>query len=124
MAMEIIEAEASPHGERLDDWTPGYDFEDGFRDKPVIGAGLGLENSSTSASLGGYIRIRARSATGAEKVLFTALSCHHSFSSMSDDGDALLIFVLLIRPSRPGCDPAFYRGGYPSVRRMPFPSRY
>src|SRR3569833_3289516 len=111
--MEIIEAEASPHGERLDDWTPGYDFEVGFRDKPVIGAGLGLENSSTSASLGGYIRIRARSATGAEKVLFTALSCHHSFNNKTEEEETKQKNNKQSRPSRPGCDPAFYRGGYP-----------
>lgn len=62
---------------------PGYNFEDAFVARPVIGSAIGIEGGGT-ATLGGYVELRAKQhATGQEKVMTLAISCHHSYSSMS-----------------------------------------
>jgi hypothetical protein len=70
VAIEIIESQASPHVGTPTSPPLGYAFEDGFADRPVIGAGLGLEDATAAATLGGYLRIRAHSSTMEEKVIF------------------------------------------------------
>lgn len=59
----------------------GYSFEDAFCDSPPIGVSLGTVGSGDSGTLGGYLRVRAKSAAGAEKTKYLALTCHHVLSS-------------------------------------------
>lgn len=86
--IEIIEGRMTLHAgkvtepdERFSRWTP--DFDSDFSQTPPIGSGIGLQGSGRTSTLGAYVRVRARSsATGAEKVIYTALTCHHSLAGM------------------------------------------
>jgi hypothetical protein len=60
------------HGERC----VGYKVEEAFRDEPLIGVGIALSDSTTSGTLGGYLKIGT-----ATKSKHVALTSHHVLSS-------------------------------------------
>ena len=90
VAIEMIESAAVPyHGNgsndpdhpiiELDGKVPqlGYSFEDAFCNVSALGAGLGIQDSNTAGTLGGYLVIRT-----AERSHYMALTCHHALSRM------------------------------------------
>jgi len=88
VAIEMIESAAVPyHGNVSNDpdhpimglngKVPqlGYSFEDAFRNVPALGVSLGIQDSNSAGTLGGYLVIRT-----AERSHYMALTCHHVLS--------------------------------------------
>ena len=87
VAVEVVKAGVAPgvtpgadHGTVGTDgkvpWL-GCSFEEAFRNVPALGAGLGLQDSASAGTLGGYLSIST-----ADTVEYMALTCHHVLSGM------------------------------------------
>jgi hypothetical protein len=115
IAIEIIEAGVDIHSD--DTWsTVGYDFEEAFCVTPSIGVGLGLSDSRSTGTLGGYLRLST-----AVTSKYVALTCHHVLSGT---------FLGPIPPSHAYSDRIRWSSadfpvpGTMPCRLMPFFSRY
>lgn len=64
----------------------GYAVEDGYSANPAAGASIGLSGGRNSATLGGYVRLRLKSAAKGEETIYMGITCHHVVSSQYSPG--------------------------------------
>ncbi|KAK3297321.1 uncharacterized protein B0H64DRAFT_372705 [Chaetomium fimeti] len=90
IAIEIIEADVVPHS---DDTLPDRKhFDEALCATPPIGAGLGLSDSRSTGTLGGYLRIST-----AKKSKYVALACHQVLSGIERESTCATLALLRIQ---------------------------